>query len=342
MIKLDHSNIGDLEKEYVLKALDSGYVSTAGPLVEEFENAVSEVVGFQGVATNSGTSALHLALLDAEIGKGDKVILPATSFIATANTVKYVQATPVFVDVDINNWCINSENIARELDTALAIIGVDLYGNRIDWERIDSEHAILIEDSAGSFGANPKHPLMPDYYCYSFNGNKIMTTGSGGLVVGPRDSLKRFASVGKDSIGEFEEVGYNYKMNNIQAALGLAQLRRMPEFLKKKKEFYEIYRNELPFLTFQKQENSNHWYTACLLPEIGNVDFLTNYLRMKGIETRRVFRPITYYKPYRKYAREFPNARYIYDHGICLPMSTLNTKENIYYVCKTIRRLFEK
>jgi len=351
MIHLDFGNIGVLEKRYVMDVLDSGYVSTASPWVDRFEEAVARYVGGAYVlATNSGTAALHLALLACGVGPGDEVIVPVTTFVATANVVRYVGATPVFVDVDPQTWCMDTV-AAREVITerTKVLILVHLYGNPCDLLATRELATFIIEDAAEALGTTYNQEKIgdanwSDYICLSFNGNKIMTTGGGGAVITAfredKDRLFYLATQAKNEDGTHGEIGYNARMTGLSAGLGLAQLERIDEFVAKKRRFNQIYREQLPMLTFQEatpHSEPNWWHTAATFPEHINIESLQEKLKINGIPTRRIFRPLVDSPPYRD-GKEYPNARYIYDHGLCLPSSTCNAEEDIYHVCEIIRR----
>jgi perosamine synthetase len=349
MIHLDFNNIGSHEIRCIQNALLSGYVSTAGPTVSEFEKRMAKYLGVSDtVATNSGTAALHLALLKCGVGSGDEVIVPVLTFIATANAISYTGAKPIFVDVDIDTWCIDQYQIGSVINSKTkAIIGVNLYGNPCDWCHIKDYtfhyNVYLIEDAAESLGAIYFFEGLTDYQCYSFNGNKIMTTGGGGLLVGKDIDHARKLSIQAKSENElFYEIGYNYRMPALNAALGLAQLDRLDEFLAKKRKFNEIYRKELDGLvTFQeatKYSIPSWWFTACLFPEDIDIPELQKKLAKQGVSTRRIFYPIPYMKPYRD-GKVYLNAEYIYNHGLCLPSSTLNEEKDILKVCRVIKEI---
>ncbi len=318
-IYLDQSNISGIEIYTITRTLRNNQVSTAGTTVQEFEQAMAKWLGvIDCIATNSGTSALHLALME-RVRPKDKVIIPALTFVATRNVLAYVEANPIIKDVDIETWLLPSR---LYIGYPLTMV-VDLYGNPF--------HGFAtFYDSAESLGAwRGYHSALT---CYSFNGNKVMTTGGGGLLVGPDlDNIRA-----KLNPGSYDGTGYNYRMPALNAALGLGQLQRLDGFLEKKRRFNQIYRDELPMLKFQEATPGSEpsWWMSCCLFEQG-AEVIQTALKERDIPTKRIFKPLA--------DREScPNAWYIYDHGLCLPSSTLNEDEDILTVCKKIRGILEK
>lgn len=338
MIYLDQTNTSGLDKFYVGRVVASGHVSTAAPEVIIFENEMANYLGVPwAIATNSGTAALHLALLACGIGPGDEVIIPALTFIATANAVTYTGAKPVFVDVDLETWCMSTiERDAHWGHKTAAVIPAHLYGN------VCRNRSFSIEDAAESLGAkiDKNHAGTYGVYgVYSFNGNKIMSTGGGGLIIGGDREKVQSLLVARETMG----LAYNYRMPALNAALGLSQLKRLPEFLEKKRRFNEIYRNELAGLVkFQEptpSSNPSWWFTACLF-EGRDVEEIQKKLWSKAVPARRVFAPIPHMLgPYFDGERDFPNSKFIYDYGLCLPSSTLNEERDILAVCKAVKEV---
>jgi len=360
-LELDAPNIGKLEKRYINKAIDSGFVSTFGPFVSEFERKFSKCLGInKSVSTQSGTAAIHIALHELGIGKGDEVIVPVLTFIATVNPVIYVGAKPIFVDVDVKTWNIDFREIEKKITKKTkAIIPVHFYGNPCNMEEIiriaKRYNLYIIEDATESLGAKYKGRYtgtFGDLGCFSFNGNKIMTTGGGGMVVGngnkKLDRIKFLVNQARDeSRGYYHpEVGFNYRMTNLEAALGLAQLEKLDRFLEKKTMFSAIYREKLKdikHIEFQEEheggENS-HWLTCIIFKNDIDIPVLQKKLNKKGIPSRRIFMPLTEFPPYKIYKHErYKNSYYIYNKGLCLPSSTLNSEDDVRYVCRNITRM---
>jgi len=356
---LDAPNSGDLEKAYLVKAVDSGFVSTAGPFVPEFERNFAKYLNVKkAVSTQSGTAALHMVLYELGISKGDEVIVPALTFIATVNPIVYVGATPVIIDVDPETWNIDPEEIRKAITSKTkAIIPVHLFGNPCNMDAImetaNAANIYVIEDATESLGAKYKNQYtgtISDFGCFSFNGNKVITTGGGGMVVGSDiervEHIKFLANQAKDSekTNYYPEVGFNYRMTNIEAALGLAQMESLEGFLAKRRQINGIYREELTNVDgigFQEEcvgAESSCWLTCIIFEKDIDISQLEEQLKEKRIFTRRIFVPVVEFPPYQKYKDgEYKNSYYIYGKGLCLPSSTLNSEDDIKYVCRTIK-----
>lgn len=358
---LDSPNLGELEKEYILKALDSNFVSTIGPFVPEFEEKFAKYLRVTScVAVQSGTAAIHAALYELGIKEGDEVIVPAITFVATVNPIVYCGATPVFVDIDKYTWDIDPKEIEKSITSKTkAIIPVHLYGNPCDMDeimKISEKYGLyVIEDATESLGAEYKGRMtgtIGHIGCFSFNGNKIITTGGGGMISTNNEKwashIKFLVNQARDaSQGYFHpEIGFNYRMTNLEAALGLAQLERLPEFLKKKRIYFEAYKKifeGIDEIVLQKEYEgaiSSAWLPSIKI-NCKKVDMtipeIQNKLKERGIPTRRVFNPIVDFPPYVKYKKgNYHNSYEIFENGLSLPASTLNTLENIEYVAKTL------
>ncbi len=363
-VVFDAPNIGREEKTSLVRIINTGYVSTAGHCVAEFEEKFAGYFGIKkSVAVQSGTAAIHIALCELGIGPGDEVIVPVMTFVATVNPIIYNYAKPVFVDVDPATWNIDSCAIENHISKKTkAILPVHLYGNPCAMDRILSiarKHKLyVIEDAAESLGATYKGRytgIFGDIGCFSFNGNKIITTGSGGMVVGQNakrlQHIKFLVNQAKDPKNSFfhPEVGYNYRMTNLQAALGLAQMDKLNDFLAKKRNFNKLYRKYLSTIDgIAFQENlptaeSSWWLTGIVLNKTKDITRIQRKLMEQGIPTRRNFMPITDFPAYKKYKKgRYPQAQYIYKHGLCLPGSTLNSFKNIEHVCQILKKVVSK
>lgn len=361
-IQLDAPNVGLLEKRYLNKAIDSGYVSSVGPFITEFEDKFSAYLGIQkAVSVQSGTAALYMSLYELGIGKGDEVIVPALTFAATVNPVIYVGAKLVFVDVDSATWNIDPKKIAQVItNKTKAIIPVHLYGNPCNMGEIMAiakKYSLkVIEDATESLGAKYKSQYtgtFGNFGCFSFNGNKIITTGGGGAVVGHNTEklkhIKFLINQAKDESNKSRgcyhpELGFNYRMTNIEAALGLAQMEKLDKFLNKKRTYNNIYREKLSNIAginFQEEyENADsaYWLSCIIFNRKINIPILQKKLKEKGIPTRRIFIPLVEFPPYKKYKRTgCQNSKFIYERGLCLPSSTLNSEKDIQYVCEALK-----
>lgn len=363
-IPLDWPNLGQLEHEYVLRALDSGYVSSAGPLVREFEQRFAAYLGIgHAVAVVNGTAGLHLALKLLGIGPGDEVIVPALTFIATVNPVVYVRARPVVVDVDPRTWNIDPAAIERAITKhTRAIIPVHLYGNPADMDAIlglaRKYGLYVIEDATEALGSTYKGKKAGTFGhigVFSFNGNKIITTGGGGMLVTEDPELARRAKIlvnqGREP-GETEyehkEIGFNYRLTNLQAALGLAQLERLPEFLAAKRRNAAIYRQQLqgiPGLSWQQElpgAESNWWLFSILINEEKygeSKKALMARLNFHGIQVRPLFKPIPLQPCYSHYSfPPCPVAVNLYAEGISLPSASFLKQDDIMAVCANLFR----
>lgn len=361
-ILLDAPNIGDLEKEYVMRALDSGYVSTAGPLVNEFEERFRSYIGAPyAVATVNGTSAIHLALRLLGIGPGDEVVVPALTFISTVNPVVYMGATPVVVDVDPRTWNIKVDEFENAITgRTRAVIPVHLYGNPADMEgvvRVAQRYGLhVIEDAAEALGAvlNGAHVgTFGIIGVFSFNGNKVITTGGGGMLVTKDPDIagraRLLVNQGRAAgVVEYkhQEIGYNYRLTNLQAALGLAQLERLQEFLAAKRRNAALYRELLqgkPGLEWQyelKGAESSWWLFSVLIdPEKFGEDrgAVAQRFEASGIQVRPLFMPVTHQPPYREYRfQPCPVAESLYARGLNLPSASFLGEKEVRETCRVL------
>lgn len=366
-IQLDAPNLGDLEKEYLLKAVESGYVSTAGPFVSEFETKfAAHLKAGACVAVQSGTAALHMALYELGIKEGDEVIVPAITFVATVNPVKYVGATPVFVDIDPHTWNIDPDKIEKAITPRTkAIIPVHLYGFPCNMDAImdiaNRYDLFVIEDATESLGATYKGRYtgtIGHIGCFSFNGNKVITTGGGGMIatnnIKQAEHIKFLVNQARDATKGYyhPEIGFNYRMTNLEAALGLAQFERLAEFLRKKREFYELYKENFAGIDIIEVQdvlndtNTSAWLSSIKIDTIKiglSIPEIQDKLKAKGIPTRRIFPPITEFPPYRQYQNmSLDNCYLLYENGLNLPSSTVNTHDDIQYVTDTLSGLLKQ
>jgi perosamine synthetase len=318
-----------------LDEADLDYISsTKGVDVRIFEREMAEYLDVDDcVAVNSGTSALHLALLACGVNWGYPVAVPATTFVATANAVLYTGATVKLVDIELKNWGLPHE-VIKNTD---AVVPVSLYGGEVTYSILFDDYPVILDLAEGLGSIMGKNGTV-DYSCYSFNGNKTMTTGGGGLIVGgDLDKIRRLMRP-----AYCNKLAYNYGMPAVNARLGLEQLKKLNEYLIKKETFNNIYREELSFLTFQEAAPGPYWMTACIFP-CDAKEFRLK-LAARDIPTRRIFKPLNHYSHiYELHGvkKKYKNAEYLYKHGLCLPSSVRNTEKDIMYVCKTIKEVLK-
>lgn len=349
------------EKTYVMDCLDSTWISSNGEYIQRFEQAFADFCGVKHAATCcNGTVALHLALMALGVCPGDDVIVPTLTFVATANAVTYCGARPVFVDSEPETWNINSALIqARITPRTKGIIVVHLYGHPVDMDPVMSiarrHNLFVIEDAAEAHGAEYKGRRVGsigDIATFSFYGNKILTTGEGGMVVTRDDALaskvRQLRDQGWDTNRRywFPIIGYNYRMTNIAAAIGLAQLEKAEWHIQRRRDvarwYYEHLQN-IPglILPVEKEQARNvYWMFSVVLDENISVsrDEVMAYLRERGIETRPVFYPMHILPPYCSSSQEnsFPVAERIARRGINLPTWAGLSKRDVQFVCQSL------
>ncbi len=361
MIPVAEPYLGKRELEYVTECIKSGWISSIGKYVTKFEEEFSKFCGVKyGVATSNGTTALHLALVTLGIGKGDEVIVPTLTFVAVANAVTYTGAKPVFVDSEPATWNIDPKKIEKAITKRTrAIIPVHLYGHPANMDPImdiaKKHHLFVIEDAAEAHGAlykGKKVGSFGDMSCFSFYGNKIITTGEGGMVLTNSAKLnKRLRFLKDHGMSKTRryyhpEIGFNYRLTNIQSALGLAQLERIDEIVAKKRKDASLYNKLLGGIKGvilppeEAWARNVYWMYSILIDEKFGLsrDELMTRLREKGIDTRPFFIPMHQLPPY-KCKGNFPVADRLSSQGINLPSSAKLKKKEIKYICETIKNL---
>jgi perosamine synthetase len=364
-IPVSEPNIGKKDVEYINRAAKSGWVSSIGYYVDKFEKDFAEYCNRKhGVSTGNGTHALHLALEALGVGKGHEVIVPDFSFIATANTVHYTGAKPVFVDAEKDTWNLNPEEIKKKITPKTkAIMVVHLYGNVCDMHEISKiarkNKLFIVEDAAEAHGStykNERAGSFGDISCFSFYGNKVITTGEGGMCltdnpeINDRLRMLRDHGMRHDKRYWHEVVGFNYRLTNLQAALGCAQLERIEQFLKIKRRnavLYEKMLGDLPWIEFQTikpESRSNYWMFTFLVKDNSKYsrNEIMEILKEKGIETRNVFHSASKMPVHSKYFNKrdkFHNSVYISERGLTLPSSTLLSAKEIKHICNVIKSL---
>lgn len=380
-IPLSVPNLKGKELEYVTHAVETEWVSTGGPYVSDFEKKIAEYAKCKGaVSCQNGTSGIHMSLMLCDVTQNDEVIVPTLTFIAAINPIKYIGAEPIFMDCDdsltmdtvklrhfCQNQCIfeNGKLINKATKKQIkAILVVHVFGNMANMEEIMSiaKHYNLkvIEDATEAIGtyyvdgmyAGKHAGTIGDVGIYSFNGNKIITTGGGGMIVSNNEDLlkraKHLTTQAKSDELYFthDEIGYNYRMTNLQAALGLAQLEQLEDFIETKKKNYEYYKAEfdavdgLKILDFGKNIRPNYWFYALYVekPYVLDRDQMIQFLATKKIQARPIWGLISEQKPYvgsQTYQIEEAN-RYL-QRVVNIPCSTNLTLEDAKYVVECLK-----
>jgi perosamine synthetase len=353
------------EEAYVVEAIRSGWVSSSGDFLDRFEREFAAACGARhAVACSSGTTALHLALATLGVGRGDEVIVPATTFVATANAVRFCGAAPVFVDVDPETWCLDPRGVAAAVGPkTVGIIPVHLLGHPADMDAINAiaaEHGLwVVEDAAEATFATYRGRAvgsLGDAAAFSFFGNKIVTSGEGGAVTFSRDNLsKRMRMLrghGMDPARKyhFPIVGFNYRMSNLTAALACAQLERRDALVARRQVIMQRYDERLRSQTGLVHRvdapwaGVSPWLVAVVVDRDSfglDRDALAATLAARGIETRPLFPPLHHMPPYRRLAARqgiasLPVAEWLGAAGLMLPTHPLMTDDDVAFVCEAI------
>lgn len=358
MINLYQPTITKKDIKSVTDSLEKTYLSGNSPIVEDFEKKLAQICGTKyALACSNGTLALHLALISVGLNEGDEVIVPSLSYIASANAVKYFGGKPVFVDVNEDDWQINTDLIESKISKKTkAIMPVHLYGgvpklNKIS--EIAKKYKLkIIHDCAESLGSlhKGKHSSsFRDVAIHSFFPNKLITTGEGGLLVTNNLNIykkaKKIRSQGLRGSEEYDHdiIGYNYRMPAICAALGISQADKIESNLDKKKLIFERYIQNLEKegIKFQKSDfivSSSHWLTVIILPTRLIRNRLQEHLYANNIETRKVFKPLNLQKPYKNLESKnyYPISEKISNLGLCIPSSPNLSIDYIDYISNKI------
>ena len=370
-IYLSPPHLDGRERSLLLEALDSNWITTIGPQVEAFEKEICRKIGVKhAVALTSGTAGLHLALLNLGVRAGDTVLCSDLTFAATANVIAYCGAIPVFIDSSRNTWNMDPALLAEELKADAergklpqAVIAVDLYGQCADYDpicKVCNDYRIpLIEDAAEALGAKYGQTFAGKFGAmgvFSFNGNKIITTAGGGMLVSDNEEYIKQArflsSQARDPAQHYEhsQIGYNYRLSNLLAAVGRGQLERLDEKVKQKRainEFYRIALGDLPGIEFMPEApygRSNCWLTVILVsPEEFGMDRegIRLALEAENIETRPVWKPM-HLQPVFKDCRIRGGevSEDLFQRGLCLPSGTQMKEEDLERVVRGIRKCF--
>jgi perosamine synthetase len=346
------------EKKYVNQCLEDGWISSKGSFVQQFEEAFASKIGAEhATSVSNGTVALHLALLALGIGQDDEIIVPTLTYIASVNCIKFCNAIPVFADSIQGTWQIDPIEIRKKITPRTrAILVVHLYGQSADMDevmKIAEENGLsIIEDCAEAFGTlfRGRHVgSFGDIATFSFFGNKTITTGEGGMVTTKDKALIsqvcKLKNQGLSGTKEYwhDTLGYNYRMTNIQAAIGLAQLERSDYFLGRKREIAKLYEQELRHLPLDIHGESpgtrhSYWMINVLLNEQDDRDPLRQYLSTRGIETRPLFYPAHTMPMYREPLGLYPVAENLSARGITLPSWPGLSDGQIRQTCQEIAK----
>lgn len=370
-IPLSVPNLKGNELVYITKAIEDEWVSTGGAFIDQFEERTAKYVHSTGaVACQSGTAGLHLALLAAGVDAGHEVIVPTLTFIAAVNPVKYVGADPIFMDCD-NSLCMDMDKVEEFCDTQCsfvngklmnnmtgkqikAILVVHIFGNIANIEKAveiaRKYNLALVEDATEAMGSYIKEGrfkgkfagTIGDVGVYSFNGNKIITTGGGGMIVSNNEKIlnetKYLSTQAKDDTLYYrhDHIGYNYRMTNLQAALGLAQLEQLESFIKIKNENYAYYQEQgIKLLPFRKDIRANAWFYSFMTKKR---DDLIRYLSKHKIQSRPVWNLICALEPYKNCrSYKIKKAVYYWERIVNIPCSTNLEKADIDFIVRAIK-----
>lgn len=372
-IALSLPNIAGNEWKYVKDCLDTGWISSVGSYVTQFEQMVADFAGAKyGVAAVNGTAALHISLLLSGVKQNDYVILPNLTFVASANSIKYLGAEPLLIDADPRLWQLDLdlleeflENETDEKDGHLfyikdgrrigAIMPVHILGNMCDMDRflsIVKKYPLpIVEDATEALGTTYKGVSAGKFSplaAFSFNGNKIISTGGGGVIVTDDEALakhaKHLTTTAKASADEYyhDEVGYNYRLVNVLAAIGVGQMELLPSFIKRKKEIVAFYKKELTGVAdirFQQElpeVNTNGWLFTI---QTDKQQQLLDHLNKNKILSRRFWMPMNKLPMYKDcvYVQKNDNSNYIYNTCLSIPSSTNITDEELEIVVREIK-----
>tara|TARA_Y100000401_G_scaffold117239_1_gene125265 strand:- start:2257 stop:3351 length:1095 start_codon:yes stop_codon:yes gene_type:complete len=338
-------------------AISSGLANPK--VIHELESYLSEFFGVPAITCNSGTSALHLSLLAADLKDEDEVICPVITFAASWNVIKYIGAKPVFVDVDPRTWCIDTKKLEQHITKKTkAIICVDLYGNPCDYNELLSickRHDLtLISDAAAGLGSNFNNkPLgsIADFNCFSLNLNKIITSNGGGIVClgkkfqNKESKIKQLlnqSSIFSSKHGyDYNDIGFNYRFNSINAAIAFSQINRLKSILAKKRLINSYYKKRLSgHLRFQEPTEhsvTNNWMNVILFNTQNQRDKANEYLRSNNIESKIMYKPANEIKWLQdNKSKKFINARNLYKKSLSLPSGLSLSKKTIDFICDKV------
>ncbi|NBJ70842.1 MULTISPECIES: aminotransferase class I/II-fold pyridoxal phosphate-dependent enzyme [Clostridia] len=359
-----HMSEEGYELQYVHEAFDTNWIAPLGENVNQFENELADKVGIKSAAAlSSGTAAIHLALKAAGVGEGDVVFCPSLTFSASANPIIYQSATPVFIDSDEKTWNMDPEALEeafKKYPNSKAVIVVHLYGLSADMDRIidicNKHDVALIEDAAESLGTYYKGKqtgTFGDYGIFSFNGNKIITTSGGGMLISNNEEkiakARFWATQARDKARHYQhsELGFNYRMSNVVAGIGRGQLKVLDGRVAKKNYIFNYYKKELEnlegieFMPTNSFDAPNRWLSCITLNgKVRPIDIM-GALEKENIESRPIWKPM-HMQPFFKVYDFIGNdvAEKLFANGVCLPSDTKMTDADLERVVKIIRGLW--
>ncbi|WP_313126502.1 DegT/DnrJ/EryC1/StrS family aminotransferase [Proteiniclasticum ruminis] len=360
-----HMSDEGYEMQHVQEAFDTNWVAPLGPNVNEFEKELAAKVGSKhAAAMTSGTGAIHLALKAAGVGEGDIVFCPTLTFSATANPIIYQNATPVFIDSDYETWNMDASALEAAFDKysdkVNAVLVVHLYGLSADMDKImeicSRYDVTVIEDAAESLGAyyKGKHTgTFGEFGVFSFNGNKIITTSGGGMLVSDdEEKIKKvrfWSTQSRDAARHYQhsELGFNYRMSNVVAGIGRGQLKVLDQRVAKKKYIFEFYKRELgglegvEFMPINDWNEPNYWLSVMTLKgKVRPLDVM-EALEKENIESRPVWKPMHMQPFFAKYDYVGGDvSEKLFENGVCLPSDTKMTDEDLERICGIIKGLW--
>ena len=356
-IYLSPPHLNGEEIDFIKDAIDSNWIAPLGPHVDAFESEVADYVGVkQAAALSSGTAALHLALEMLGVQKGDHVFCSDLTFVASANAIRYLNAIPVFIDAEPTSWNMSPSALEKAFESVLpkAVIVTDIYGQSADYKLIaeicDKHQTPIIEDAAESLGAEynrKKCGSFGEMAILSFNGNKIITTSGGGMLLADRSEFvlkaKKLSAQSREEALHYEhaQVGYNYRLSNILAALGRAQLKSLDQYVEKRREIFNYYYNNLKnvegirFMPEIENGKSTRWLSVVLMENI-NHDKIEDIIRSfseENIEVRPIWKPMHLQPVFEDasfyYNGQKPISASLFEHGLCLPSGSDLSKNDL-------------
>ena len=370
LLSSPHMSNEGYEQEYIKEAFDTNWIAPLGENVDKFEEEIANYANIESAtALSAGTAAIHMALKALDVKRGDIVFCQSLTFSATANPIIYQNATPVFIDSEDETWNMDPKALEKAFEkypNPKAVLVVNLYGTPAKLDEIleicKKHNTPLVEDAAESLGAtvNGKQTgTFGEFGIYSFNGNKIITTSGGGMLVsnnvGKIKKVRFWSTQSREPERHYEhkEIGYNYRMSNICAGIGRGQLKVLDKRIEKKTKIYETYQKsfkdipEIKMQPYLKNTKPNHWLSAILLNEnskIKPIDIILA-LEKENIESRPIWKPMHLQPVFENCdfittAKQGSNSQDIFERGVCLPSDTKMTEEEQEKVIKIIKNLF--